>query len=605
MDKENIETEKMSDCDSHDIGLKSFFLGPGSENREWVNHELVSLWKRWFNWREEQLDQFQPVISAEDQANPEFIANQEKFSSILHELIRKFESEIPNYSPHYVGHMISETSLPGLFGHIIALLHNPNNISNEISKVGAILEREGIIALQKMVGYDPFRSFGHFTSGGTLANIEAVWRARHRMDRWLSLGAYQKKHGIAQGYFVELAMRGWDDFDHALGGSGIEEESLKPYNFFSNSPWSVVHLYEKIFKEPCKGPVVLVPGSKHYSWQKAISLLSLGEDAFWTISLDNEGRLSIPDLRKKINEAISSARPVLMVVSVGGTTELGEVDPVGEVQDVLDEYQVTQGWHIWHHVDAAYGGFFASMLGERSTAAALSDKVISSLKAICRADSVTLDPHKLGYIPYACGALLVRDHDQYAVPFFEAPYIGGYQKNHNYQGALEGSRPATGASATWLSSRVIGFHPDGFGRLLRRTIHGKNQLKKDLMGKWPNWCHTLAGDDLNILCFFFARSHERLSDVNARSNEIYSKLPMDNGFYVSKTELFFENYPAMLNDCIQKTHLIADQKGLTVLRVVLMNPFFTSKEYQPSLDIQFISHLEKTLNSIKEDNLVC
>lgn len=36
---------------------------------------------------------------------------------------------------------------------------------------------------------------------------------------------------------------------------------------------------------------------------------------------------------------------------------------------------------------------------------------------------MTIDPHKLGYVPYACGAFLTRDAAAYAVSAFDAPYL--------------------------------------------------------------------------------------------------------------------------------------------------------------------------------------
>src|SRR5262249_31505710 len=50
------------------------------------------------------------------------------------------------------------------------------------------------------------------------------------------------------------------------------------------------------------------------------------------------------------------------------------------------------------HVDAAYGGFF--MLTERAR---------HHFAGIERADSVVLDPHKGLFLPWGCGAVLVRD----------------------------------------------------------------------------------------------------------------------------------------------------------------------------------------------------
>ena len=38
------------------------------------------------------------------------------------------------------------------------------------------------------------------------------------------------------------------------------------------------------------------------------------------------------------------------------------IDPVDKVADLLDELCEHRGLHIWHHIDAAYGGYFCSVL---------------------------------------------------------------------------------------------------------------------------------------------------------------------------------------------------------------------------------------------------
>ena len=99
-------------------------------------------------------------------------------------------AETPTFSPRYIAHMKADLSLPGLLGWFAAMLHNPNNSSRDASQVGSVIETEAIAALAGMLGYDPAQAQGHFTSGGTVANFEAVWRARYRLDHWLSLGLY-------------------------------------------------------------------------------------------------------------------------------------------------------------------------------------------------------------------------------------------------------------------------------------------------------------------------------------------------------------------------------------------------------------------------------
>ena len=105
----------------------------------------------------------------------------------LDELLGLLREEIPTFSPRYLGHMVSDISIPSLLGHIM-LFENANLASREAAVVASRIETESINMLAKMIELDPGPSRSHFTSGGTLANFEAVWRARYRLDHWLTLG---------------------------------------------------------------------------------------------------------------------------------------------------------------------------------------------------------------------------------------------------------------------------------------------------------------------------------------------------------------------------------------------------------------------------------
>ncbi len=110
--------------------------------------------------------------------------------------------------------MVADVALPALMGHMAVLLHNPNLTSKEAAKVGAVLEDEMISMLGEMVGFDPVKVRGHATGGGTVANFEAIWRARFRQDHWLSLALYMfEEKGVRLDLFDACHM-GWDKFNH-------------------------------------------------------------------------------------------------------------------------------------------------------------------------------------------------------------------------------------------------------------------------------------------------------------------------------------------------------------------------------------------------------
>ncbi len=395
--------------------------------------------------------------------------------------------------------------------------------------MGVQIEDEAIGALLKMVGF-PSTGFGHFTSGGTLANLEALVRARARVD---SSGQVR--------------------------------------------------------------PILLVPRNMHYSWTKGAHLLGLGTEGLWPIDLDASGRLSLRSLKEGLGRAAREERPVLIVVSVLGSTELGSIDPIHDVQDCLDEWESSTGKKCWHHVDAAYGGFFRTL--DLDCCDTVGKSGLDALRALPRVTSVTLDPHKLGYVPYATGAFLVRDRKDYFVRTFDdAPYIDFDAAVDRGPYTLEGSRSAAGAAATWMTAEAMGLHSKGFGLIVERTTRMSRKLEarlKDLP------LQLAPGCDTNLVCFSCARPGEALSESNRRTLELHERLsPRGKGpFMVSKTSLRWEGFGEYLDQWSAGWNAKVDVREVALIRMCLMNPFFGSEETSVYFPDELIQYLRTHLTS--------
>lgn len=580
-------------CAPEEVALKSFFLGPQAENAPWLEERVHSILQGWFQWRKSLYPGDGRAIPASDQEMAEFRARVGKVDRLLGELTTRFEEELPKFSPRYIGHMFSEVSMPALLGHIVTLLHNPNNLAGESSRVGVKIEREAIGFLAGMVGFSATSAWGHFTSGGTIANFEAMVRARSRLLSWLAAGAAARDGKKWTRGLFESAHMGWEQF----GRLEISREEMSRWDPSVLGFYDASSRYKRLFGTEFRGPVILVPKNCHYSWQKGVSHLGLGQENLWPIELDRRGRLSVSNLREQLDSARLAGRPVLMVVSVAGTTELGGIDPVHEVQDVLENWEQREGIHIWHHVDAAYGGFFRSMLRTPqpqeafalSDAFPLSDQCAAALQAMGRVSSVTLDPHKLGYVPYASGAFLARTEKDYFNSSCDAPYLDLKSKADPAPQTLEGSRSAAGAVATWLTARSIGLDRDGYGRILMRTIRSARALEEELARSNPR-IRVLPALDTNICCFCMAVDGERLSASNRRTLEIYSEFSSrkNGNFFVSKTQLKWQSYTELLKEFTGSWDPELDEDHLVVIRLCLMNPFFSSIETKFQYPEEFV-----------------
>jgi len=487
------------------------------------------------------------------------------------ELLEHFEQSAPFLTSRYIAHMRTVSAIPALLGHFVALLHNHNNISSDSSGAGAHIEREALGFLRSMIGYPASTVSGHFTSGGTLSNCEALVRARHRMGRWLALGAALRSRQRADLSMFSAAHMGWDAFD-ALAPALPAPRDLSAWNFAETNPWEAGERLASAYGNPFLGPVILVPQNTHYSIQKGISIMGLGTSSLWPIDLDREGRTDVAHLDSQIARAREAQRPVLMVVSVAGTTELGTIDCVDSVRVLLDSWRERAGVHIWHHVDAAYGGYFATVADGDP---ALSENATLALRAMAEADSVALDPHKLGYVPYSAGVFLTRTERDYGIKTFDAPYIHYPTKDDRGPFTIEGSRNATGAAATWLCARVIGTSPDGYGKILAATIAAKSNLARELLRADPR-IRLCPGADSNVLCFAVAANGEPVTATNRRAEAVYARFSPERNaeFYVSRTSFAWSAYRLYLDTFTSSWDAQVDAEHLSLIRICLLNPAF-------------------------------
>ncbi len=512
----------MKKCSPDEISLKSYFLGPQAENSDFLLTTILELLTQHSKWRKSLFPKDGVAITAEDQLDRQFIGKQKQLHKLTNQLSKSFEKEIPQFSPRYMGHMFSELSMPGLLGHIAALLHNPNNISKESSKVGLQIEAKAIQALNKMFGWNS--GTGHITSGGTVANLEALLRMRAQLP---------------------------------------------------HEQWQKAKL--------------LTSTAAHYSWKKNLKILGLSNESLYEVPLDSHGRISTVELKKILSHLMKNKTPILGVVSLYGSTERGSIDDISTINQILAKYKKP----IWHHVDAAYGGFYACV---KDPSQKHLNKQTEALKKVT---SLTLDPHKLGYVPYGCGAFLCRQSKNYFYSDVTAPYIQFKSAQEAGVQSVEGSRPATGAAATWLSSQSLGFHKNGLGKVLNRHLKAKVEFQNILNKKVPGLLFT-KGSDLNILCWTVVPDSKKLSKANKWVKQIYNSLPQfDPPYFASMTSLPLKKHPWLVEQ-LKKSDFDIDTQECQVVRMTLMNPFLITKESQ----IQFTDDFAKILNQISNRSKV-
>ena len=543
----------------------TLFLGPKGE----FAPVFAGLWTQLF---EDVVKRRQRIFANDPSWSGHVAVAQQPLRGGLDALLEILETEIPTFSPHYLGHMISDISIPALLGHMAVLFENPNLASREAASAGSQLEVQAVNALAEMIGLPLPPVRGHFTSGGTVANFEAFWRARYRLDHWLALGAWLVEHGRTPADFFALAHMGWSAFDEHLEVQAIDEQQLRERSWVLRGPWAISRYYRTVLGNEFPEPVLLVPGNKHYSWPKSANVFGLSEDAIWPLDLDACGRVRIDALEAAIDRARGLGRPILMVVSVAGTTELGMIDPVDQVAARLARYRDEDGLHIWHHVDAAYGGYLCTTFKEGESA--LDAPAVAALEGLKKVDSITLDPHKLGFVPYACGAFIAPNPRAYAVSSIRAPYLAQDTEAAypSWSTTLEGSRAATGAGAVWLSAKILPLDASGHGALLNESIKTTRLFYQAISERIAN-VRMVPVSDSNIVCFTLAREGASLSEANAAAGQLVDRFKEHPDFACTRTALGLDSYRALIEGMLQTWNGELDSDHMLVVRMVIMNPY--------------------------------
>ena len=252
-------------------------------------------------------------------------------------------------------------------------------------------------------------------------------------------------------------------------------QALRPYTV---QEIGIVDFYRRFMATVPRSPVAVVPSTRHYSWPKAVTLLGLGQNNVLKVHVDLHARMDINHLTETLRDCLLQRVPVLAVVAVIGSTEESAVDPLRKILDVRERFR-KQGMDFAVHCDAAWGGYLSSMYrdddGFRLLATIpefpMSEYVREQYDALKEADSITVDPHKAGYVPYPAGGLCYRNsalRDQISLksPVIfhnqSEPTVGIY--------GIEGSKPGAAAAAVYLAHRVIRPTRTGYGKILGQCM---------------------------------------------------------------------------------------------------------------------------------------
>ena len=429
------------------------------------------------------------------------------------------EYATPYFSMRYQGHQQWDVTLPGMLGYFAAMLHNPNNATIQGSTATTLLALQVGRDLCAMVGFPldgGIEPWSHITADGSIAIIEATWATREmKFFPFAARAALRWEPNLALARDLEVSI---------VDGSQLKLLEATPWQLFNIRQDDILALPQRIWElcgeneklkdvydvwdlllsrnlnvrgwsqmtSDCQVDVgalkMIAPSSKHYAWQKAAATVGIGSDNLIGIFVDADARMDMALLDLALHSCLSDRNPVLLTVAVFGSTEESAVDPLDSILELRETYR-KKGLEFNIHVDAAWGGYQISTIrrdykfGEENFPLFIEDlgrvpcneHTLWQMQRIKDGDSVTIDPHKSGYIQYPAGSTLYRNSSIKNFTTFSGAYIGGSTSVRPTEPSvgiygLEGSKPGASASAVFLSHQLIRPSVNGYGKIISSAL---------------------------------------------------------------------------------------------------------------------------------------
>jgi tyrosine decarboxylase / aspartate 1-decarboxylase len=112
---------------------------------------------------------------AELPAFSERAAGFDRIANVLNSVAERLHDNYPYFHPLYAGQMLKPPHPVARLAYALAMWINPNNHALDGGRASSVMEKEAVAEIASMFGWKNF--LGHLCSGGTMANLEALWVA--------------------------------------------------------------------------------------------------------------------------------------------------------------------------------------------------------------------------------------------------------------------------------------------------------------------------------------------------------------------------------------------------------------------------------------------
>jgi hypothetical protein len=249
-----------------------------------------------------------------------------------------------------------------------------------------------------------------------------------------------------------------------------------------------------------------------------------------------------------------------------------------------------------------------------------SEEVWNAYRSMPEADSITIDPHKMGYIPYAAGGVSLKDRRILSLVSYAAAYVFENQQNLEMNlGSviLEGSKSGAEVAGVWAAHRLLPLNIAGYGQLIGRSVAGAAHFVSALKSVRE---FTVAGrtivceplqdaPDFNVVMMAFNfKGNQDLQVMNDLNAKIYHASSYENGplygddWITSHTELEYESYGNAPRAFVSRLGIPDGQwdkvHKVYVLRCCVLHPWIVKVAHYPESWQSFLAIMKKEIEKI-------
>jgi tyrosine decarboxylase / aspartate 1-decarboxylase len=136
-------------------------------------------------------------------------ADFDAMKDVLEETAKRLSDNYPYFHPLYAGQMLKPPHPVARAAYALAMMINPNNHARDGGRASSLMETEVVGEIARMFGWS--EHLGHLTSGGTMANLEALWVAGqvHKTgNRGSETGSRRRIVGSEQAHYTHNRISG-------------------------------------------------------------------------------------------------------------------------------------------------------------------------------------------------------------------------------------------------------------------------------------------------------------------------------------------------------------------------------------------------------------